>query len=161
MNLGFFIFSTLPNGQPTMSATAITPSFNYDNFGVHFSAPIGNPRVVGSAGMWDLRSEAAFQRDWLIADLLTPTGAVGAFFPGGTTLSAFDAGGGLLGQATFNGSSGAFFVGIVSTIPIARVTFDEGGDGEDIADFRFAPIPEPATLGLAVFGAILLRKRHS
>ncbi len=97
------------------------------------------------------------QRNGIIADLVTPASAVGVFFPGHTTLSAFD----LDGDPIVSISGVAPFVGIVSDVPISRVVGDRGSSGQIWQSFLFVPIPEPATLVLLLAaGAVTLARRR-
>lgn len=159
-------FRTLPNGMPSQGGEPITPVFNYTHLGVMFSPPHpvdffgigGNP-----TGGFDLTSfiNHPLGRAWIIADLVRPTNAAGAFFPGNTTVSIFDTQGILLGSQSFAGAGGSFFIGFVSDTPIARTTIDRGSSAEGIEAFVFNPIPEPGTLLLAsMVGLFLARRRQ-
>src|SRR5262245_58047669 len=90
-------FETLPDGTPSAghAGTLITSTFNYDAYGAHFSSPIDTPYIAGNSTTgFDLRTLVNnFQRTWLDINLSTPLPAAGIFFPGGTTLYAYDSAG--------------------------------------------------------------------
>jgi hypothetical protein len=146
--LQFINFETLPNGQPSVSGTQITPSFNYTHLGVTFSAPVGTPTVAGSGpGQFGLQV-LAFNppaHTWLRADFVHPSLGAGIWFPGRTTLSAYDTADNLIANITYGFSGGPWFMGIYSEIPIAYMIVDRGSNIEGINDFIFNPIPEPVS----------------
>ena len=157
--LSLIDFETLPDGEPSMGGEDITEDFNYDAQGVHFSAPFPYPYIAGNPiGGFRLRVFAE-EDSWIIADLITPAYAVGAFFPGGTTLCAFDEFGSELACVGYFEPGSGNFVGIVSTDPIHSATFSQGGISETIGSFLFSPVPEPGTLVLIGSGALLLGRR--
>jgi len=88
--LSLIDFETLPDGQPSMAGVDITEDFNYDDQGVHFSAPFPYPFIEGNPVDGFGLGVSANEETWIIADLITPAYAVGAFFPGGTNLCVFD-----------------------------------------------------------------------
>ncbi|MEM6485533.1 MAG: Ig-like domain-containing protein [Pseudomonadota bacterium] len=55
------------------------------------------------------------------------------------------------------------FIGIVSDEPFVEIIFDEGAGGDDIAvaDFRFAPVPDPEPTAVDVFAASPIRTAQS
>jgi hypothetical protein len=159
--LQFINFETLPNGQPSISGTQITPSFNYTHLGVTFSAPVGTPIIGGSGpGDHDLRVLAFSPpaHTWLRADFSHPSLGAGIWFNGATALTAFDANDSVIASMSYGFSGGPWFVGIYSEIPIAYVTADRGSNVSVISDFIFNPIPEPAS-ALLLLAALPLRRR--
>jgi len=152
-------FETLPDGTPSSAGIPITPDFNYTDQGVTFSPPfpVDFFGIAGSpASGFDLRTwmNNPFERAWIVAHPVVLTPAIGVFFPGGTTVSIFDAQGGLIADQSFSAPLGPHFIGFVSDIPIARVTVDRGGNAEGIDAFVFNPTPEPTSALL--FGATAL-----
>src|SRR5207237_183277 len=138
--LSTITFDTLPDGSPSFPGTPLTSTFNYDLQGAHFSSPPSsaqppNPYIAGNTvtgfELQALMSNGS--RTWIVADLTAPARSVGFFYPGGTTLYAYDANGALLGSATFGGAGDGHFLGIVSqATPIARVKVDRGSFIDDI-----------------------------
>ncbi|MFO0973778.1 MAG: hypothetical protein U1A27_10115 [Phycisphaerae bacterium] len=147
-------FETMPNGQPTVNGTFLSPLFNYGSQGAIFSSPNVAPELVGNPGDFDLFVDTHFAsiHTSIIADLVTPCHAVGVAFPGGTTLSAYDAQNNLIGSIHLSGSGSGFFVGITSDALIARAVADSGSFVEDIEAFYFNPTPEPASVTLLLVG---------
>jgi len=163
--LNLITFETLPNGQPSVSGTQITPAFNYTSWGVTFTAPLGTPTIGGfGPGAHNLQVSMLsdpFAHTWLRADLVHPSSGVGIYFNGSTRLTAFDARGTVIASQNYGFSGGPWFIGIVSEIPISYVTADRGTNFEIVNDFVFSPIPEPTgVLPLAV-GILLVRHRRS
>jgi hypothetical protein len=159
-------FETLPDGTPSVANTLITPEFNYTDQGVTFSSPfpvlrIGNPH----RGLFDLEvfHQDSNARNWIIADFVTPAFAVGIVFPGGTTLSAFDADEQLIVSVSGSHSGAGWFLGVVSDVPIASITQDRGSSYDIMQSFLFTPVPEPGTLLLFAvgLGALMRRRRFS
>jgi len=153
-------FETLPNGEPSVAGVEITEDFNYDAQGAHFSAPFPYPHISGGSSFSLSTFEPLEDHTWLIAELITPANAVGAFYGGTTLLCAYDAGGEELGCAFYSEPGGPNFVGIVSDLPIHSVIFDSGGISESISDFEFSPVSEPGTLALLTSGVILATRRR-
>lgn len=156
--LSIIDFETRPDGLPWNGNEIINDSFNYDGQGVHFSAPLGNLIIGGNEIIgFDLRvTVPSGKHTWITSDLITPAYAVGAFFPGDTTLCAYDDNQNLLGCVFFGGGGENFFVGIVTDTPIARATFDSGFSSESIQAFVFSPIPEPTSAMLLAAGLVWL-----
>lgn len=158
-------FETLPDGTPSAghAGTPITATFNYDAQGVHFSSPVENPYIAGNPiNGFDLRVsvESPLGHTWIIADLVTPTPAVGIFFPGATVLRAYDAIGVEIAHIDFGGTGPGQFLGIVSSaVPIARAVVDRGTAVEDIGSFLLHPVPEPGSAALLAAGAAWAGRR--
>ena len=162
--LSMIDFETRPDGLPWNGNEIINDSFNYDAQGVHFSAPLGNLLIGGneSIGFSLTATVPNGLRTWITADLITPAYAVGAHFPGNTTLCAHDLDSNGLGCVSYSGGGSGFFAGIVSTTPIGRAVFDRGSSIASIQDFQFSPIPEPAGAALMALSlAWLLRTRRA
>ena len=83
----------------------------------------------------------------------------------GETFGVYDALGTELGWTAdipYGGGGAREFLGFVSQVPFAEVTFNEDSGGDDIAiaDFQFA-VPEPMTMSLLALGATgLMRIRR-
>jgi len=152
-------FNFLPNGEPSMGGEDLTEDFNYDAQGVHFSALMSDPYIAGNPidgfGLSVTEDDAT-----LVADLVIPAYAVGAFFPGGTTLCAYDQLGAEIACVGYAEPGSGKFVGIVSTDPIFSTTFSEGTFSEAIESFVFSPVPEPGTLALLASAAALMVRRR-
>jgi len=162
-SLSMIDFETLPDGEPSMAGVEITDEFNYDDQGVHFSSPFRYPLISGNDNTgFRLATFEDGEDTWIIASLVSPGLAVGAFFPGYTELCAFDGNGDEIACVQFSGAGDGFFVGIVSDDPIHSATFSEGGEIEVINSFVFTPVPEPGTIVLlASGGALTIRRRRS
>jgi len=156
--LSMIDFNTLPDGNPSMGGEEITEAFNYDDQVVHFSAPFPYP-VIGGNGPYDLRVSENDVDTWIIADAVIPASAIGAFFPGGTTLCAYDDSDALIACVEYGDSGGGLFVGIVSDTPIHSATFSSGNSFEAIESFVFSPVPEPGTMSLIGGGLVMLLGR--
>lgn len=157
-------FETLPDGSPSVAGTQITETFNYDLQGAHFAAPLSPPRVTGNSTFgYHLTALEFFpDRTWIDVRLTTPAKAVGIFFPGGTRLYAYDQQGSLIAWSYYSGSGDSFFLGITSETLIGSVKMDRGSNIEQINEFLFAPIPEPATMALlGIFLPVLLARRFA
>jgi len=153
--LSMINFETLPDGSPSMVGVEITEDLNYDDQGVHFSAPFPYPFIAGN-GPYGLDVFENDQDTWIIANLVTPAYAVGGFYPGSTTLCAYDGDQALVGCVEYIESGGGNFVGIVSDTPIHSATFSSGGNSETIESFVFSPVPEPGTICLIGAGLAML-----
>ncbi len=154
--LRFIDFETLPNGQPSVSGTQITPSFNYTELGVTFTAPLGTPIIGGPPSDHDLRvfAPSPTQHTWLQAELAHPSFGVGIYFNGTTTLTAFGLSDNFIASQSYGASGGPWFVGIYSEIPIRYITADRGSDLSIINDFVFSLIPEPTSASLLILGIV-------
>lgn len=161
-------FETLPDGSPSQAGVEITLDFNYTDQGVTFTplVPIleiaGNP--IGGFGLLALDPKDILDTA-IISELVMPASAVGMFFPGFTLLSAFDEEGNVIAVIP-SGGAGPHFVGIVSDVPIALTVNTRHTPIERINSYLFVPIPEPSTLGLLTFGALLalrgrMGRRHA
>lgn len=158
-------FEAQPNGQPSQPGVQITPSFNYDPQGVHFSAPAGVLRLAGNPiSGFHLDSiipqPVPTSRTWIVADPLEFVYAAGAHFGGDSYLFAYDQQGQLIGSAYYLQGGPNHFLGIVSTTPIDYVIFDRMSTAASINDFHFSPIPEPASAALLLLAIGLLRTRR-
>ncbi len=165
-------FETPPEGTPPPNGQ-ITPEYNYTAQGVTFSQGFLTPpqpweqlyvrfQIAGQPGNRGLQASWDFRRTWIIADLVVPSPAVAIDFPGSTRLSAFDSAGNLLARSDYwGGPGGGWFLGIVSDVPIARITADDGDDANRIDTFFFNPTPEPASAMLILAAAPLLRRFRS
>ncbi len=150
-------FETLPDGNPSVEGTPITPEFNYTDLGVTFSSPFPQLTVTNVGGQFGLRAlhPKSNQRNWIIAEFVVPVTAVGFLTGGGTTLFAFDEPQSLITSFEFH-SSGQVFLGIVSPIPIDAIIADRGSSFESFQVFYFTPIPEPTGILLLASGIVCL-----
>jgi hypothetical protein len=155
-------FETGPDGLPSYPGEIITPSFNYTNLGVMFNVPTGVLRIVSSAGTRSLDAETPppFTPTWIEASFVYPTNGAGIWYPGGTTLYAYDSENSLLGQVSYSAPGGKWFLGIISDTPIARIVANRNGGFESIADFVFNT-PEPTTISLLSVGMLMLICRRA
>lgn len=152
-------FETLPNGEPALVITPITPDFNYTDFGVTFSSPWPDLRVKpGVIYMLQAIYPDGSIDNWIIADLVEPAYAVGITFPGDAGLSVFGLDGELLGRVTGGGPGYGWFLGFASDVPIgsAIVRDDSDPSREHLEMFEFASIPEPTTILLLITGATVV-----
>ena len=157
-------FETLPDGSPSEGGTPITKDFNYTEQGVFFWPPVPEMKIVGnevSGFSLSANSELGIETTWITADLIVPAFAVGTFFGGDTTLSAFDEDGNLIVTESFFGSGSGHFVGIVSDTPIAFSMNESFTNLEAIESYLFVPVPEPGTVVLSALaaGALCCRRR--
>lgn len=160
-------FETQPNGQPSQPGVQITSAYNYDAYGVHFSAANVTPILAGNPVTgFDLRATMPTplpsSRTWIVADPLLPAYAVGARYGGNSYLYAYDAQGLLIDYAYYSQPGNNNFLGIVSDVPIDYVIFDRLTWVASINDFHFAAIPEPASAALLLlaFGSIRAKPRR-
>ena len=158
-------FETLPDGTPSWVPAQITPEFNYTHLGATF-LPHRDPGMYinGNAeGGFQLVADSYpdFDRNWIIAELVTPASAVGTRFLFDGILSAYASDGTLLGtvQHTWPGEH---FLGIVSTSPIAYATIDQGVHRARSNEFLFADVPEPSTgVFFLTIGTVVLARYKS
>jgi hypothetical protein len=151
-------FTILPNGSPAPVNVPfdVTPEFNYTDWGVTFSSPVPDLRMLSSGeegGTLSAVSHKSGIRSWIEAEFAPPVLAVGV-----TTRSPFfvyDMNGVLLAQATSPG-----FIGFTSDIPIALGVIDRNSNGANITSILFHPIPEPVTLLLLGAGALVVVARR-
>ncbi|NUQ47786.1 MAG: hypothetical protein HUU22_17335, partial [Phycisphaerae bacterium] len=109
--LSLIDFETQPNGMPSQGGVPITATYNYDAYGVHFSAANIAPILAGNPDTgFDLRATMPLPlpgyRTWIIADPLLPALAVGAHFAGHSYLFAYDEAGQLIAQGFAGGTPG-------------------------------------------------------
>lgn len=161
-------FQFWPDGSATIPGQQLTPDMNFTSIGVTFSAQIGYPfiRAYGPSFQYrglEANTGGTFQPDWIIADFVTPASAIGIYFPGGTTIYAYDSNGALIGDGSYYFSGSDLFLGVASDTPIARAIINRGSDTESVDSFGFNIVPEPAlglVLGLAApISARRLRRR--
>lgn len=157
-------FQTWPDGTPTVPGQQLTPEMNYTSIGVTFSATIGYPFIRAYGPSFQYRaieadSGGTFEPDWIVADFVKPVTAVGIYFPGGTTIYAYDQDGTLIGDGSYCFSGSDLFLGVASDTPIARAIINRGSDGEVVESFGFNVAPEPS-VGVLV-GAILVGVRNA
>ena len=156
-------FDTLPDGSPGFLFAEITPEFNYTAQGIIFASPepslvlLGGPTDFGLCACPENTSDPLLR--WIEAELVDSAWAVGATFPGHSTLSFFNDENVLIAEEVFFGG-GTNFVGIVSDEPIALAVVDKGGNMSIVSNFFFTPIPEPGTLILFGFGALVCLRRR-
>ena len=154
-------FETLPDGSPSRPGVDITSQFNYDAQGAHFSSPRPRLEIAGNPETdFHLDAYAPYYHTWIVADPTVTTFAVGAFFPGDTNMCAYDDALVLLGCASYGQSGSGFFVGLIASTPIARVTFDSNTNLEGISSYVFAPIPEPSAASALVLVWMYSRLRR-
>ncbi|MEO1079663.1 MAG: Ig-like domain-containing protein [Pseudomonadota bacterium] len=83
----------------------------------------------------------------------------------GEVIRLFAADGRLVNEISLDGLPLASntFIGIISDEPFEEIRFDEDAGGDDIAvaDFRFAPVPDPVPSAVDVFAASLIRTAQS
>jgi len=95
-SLSVIDFETDPNGEPIQDDTGpLTDTFNYDMQGIHFSSGYPYPPwpypMFDGGPPFDLAVLApVFEHTWIVGESTTPAMAIGGFFPGDTTLCAFD-----------------------------------------------------------------------
>jgi hypothetical protein len=134
-------FTTLPDGSPTTTAgPAITPSNNYTSRGVTFSSN-GSQLIIGgnpTSGFELFANDFNLASVGITAKLVTPARAVGIFFPGNTTLYAYDANDNLLASPSFSSSGERFFLGIVSDTPVDHIVQSRGSSIEVMLQIVFA-----------------------
>lgn len=120
---------------------------------------VGAPDPDYPASIWVTHLNATFT---------IPVSQVGAYY-GNTytklTLSAYGQNGALLGEVTVdsNGSRDVDqFIGLSSNELIYSVRFhnNETRFAVAIDDFRFSPVPEPATISLFALGGLALRRKR-
>jgi hypothetical protein len=140
-------FETLPDGNPSISGTAITPAFNYttqnatfvglcDGDCTYFEMIItGNPVSGFGLSAWGEFTDVVAIR----ADIVEPVTAVGTLFPGNTTFSAYNDNNQLLRTETFSGSGEDFFIGFVSDEAIAYTIQTRGSDSECCEEYLIGP----------------------
>ena len=156
-------FETLPDGSPSEGGTPITKDFNYTEQGVFFWPPVPDLFVGGNeVNGFSLRadSESHFETTWITADLVDPAFAVGTFFGGDTTLSAFDENGNLIAIETFFGGGPGHFIGFVSDTPIAFTKNESFLPSESVSSYVFVPVPEPGSIVLLVLASAALCRRR-
>lgn len=156
-------FETLPNGAASFAGAAINGA-NYASQGVIVSSRTNDLKINGNPiGGFGLRAgDFMFGGPTNIrADLQGARNAFGIFFPGGTTLSVFDTQGNLLATNSFSSGGDNFFMGFVSSTPIAYA-ISERRYGNYVSDSEYwqattfsanvAAVPEPETYGMMLAG---------
>ena len=100
----------------------------------------------------------------ITAQLTNAERGVGVWVIGHTTLFAYDAQGSLITSVGYDDPNGIeYFLGIKSSVPIARAVIDNGQNIVALDDFTMihVPVPEPATAALLLLAApILFRRAH-
>ena len=155
-------FETLPDGSPSWVPAEITREFNYTRLGVTF-LPQRDPglfiygnEVTGFHLAAD--SYPSFERNWIIADLVTPASAVGVRYVFHGILSAYAADGTLLATVEYTWP-GTHFLGIVSDTPIAYATIDGESYYASADEFVFSSVPEPGSgLGFIMSAFVVLAR---
>ncbi len=140
-------FETMPDGSDSIAGTEITPEFNYTDQHVTYSVLCegdceeysliiaGNP-----VGGFSVRAMGDFFSSDVVtirADLDNAYAAVGVFFPGGTTVSAYNESDELLGTATYSSGGEGFFIGFTTDEPIAYTLQTRNYDAEDCSEYVF------------------------
>lgn len=153
-------FTITPDGSPTPLDTpiALTPEFNFTDWGVTFLSPVPELRMMASSsggGMLFAVSQKSSIRDWIIAEFEPSAFAIGITTSWGI-LSVFDADSALLAEVP----SVDGFAGVVSDTPVAYAIIDRNDNGVSISSLLFQPVPEPATLLLMVAGAWIVARRR-
>lgn len=155
-------FEAQPNGQQSQPGVQITPTYNYDAYGAHFSAPAGILELAGNP-ISGFHLDAIIpqplptSRTWVIADPLEPVVAAGGAFGGSSYLYAYDDSDQLIAWTYFIGGGSGHFLGIVASTPIDYVVFDRQSYFASIGAFYFTPIPEPASAALLLIAVGSIR----
>lgn len=160
-------FETLPNGAPSFGGAAITPAFNYVLQGALFSSALPSLFIGGNTQIGfglTAHNSSPIAHNSIIAQLTLPERGVGVSVIGQTTLFAYDAQGSLITSVSYDDPNGIrYFLGIKSSVPIARVVIDRGQNTASLDDFTMihVSVPDPASTALLLIAAPILFRRRS
>ena len=159
-------FQTLPNGSPSFGGANITPAFNYVLQGALFTSPFPSLMVVGNSQVGyglEAYTSNILAHNWITAELTNPERGVGVWVIDHTTLFAYDAQGSLITSISHTDHNGIqYFLGIKSSVPIARVLIDRSTNEVTLDNFTMVhiPVPEPSSAALLLLAAPILY-RHA
>lgn len=163
-------FDIRPDNLPLRNAVEITPTFNFADWGVIFSAvgPLlqstdANGSVLRKSTdptpvePWDGPPATHF----IAADFLSPVSAVGIMVPQAVTLTVFDVQDRLVATLSNGENPSDSFIGVVSDVPLGRVVANTGSYLTVFDSVHLAFMPEPPTLILLAFGLAAIRRRRN
>ena len=161
-------FDTRPDHLRLRETVEITPTFNFADWGVLFSASDSlfqsaatGATMLSNSPDFELEQDA-FVSHFIIADFLSPVAAIGIMVPQTTTLTVFDVQDRLVATLTGGGDGTTSFVSVISDVGISRVVADSGSYLTAFDSILLEFTPEPTTLILLAFGlvAVCRRKRR-
>jgi len=157
-------FQTLPDGTPSFGGAAITSAFNYVLQGAFFSSAFPSLFVSGNNQVGfalTAFTSSPIANNLITAQLTNPERGVGVSVSGNSALFAYDAQNVLIASASHFQANGAFFLGVKSNTPIARVVVNNGSNSNTIDNFTLIHVPEPTSAALLVLALPVVARAQS